>query len=605
MRHSVLTSLVAILGFATSAPVANVVCDPGSISDAHNITSNTITELAGEVTGCIQRFCADEDKGQSQALGQCGSITLAVFSHDGSLPDTATCVDQFKTVLDHCVATQGLVDGGIKTDKAFYEIFTQAPELDTRQLSAEEVQQLEVDEDEDWENIWSPDELADDEEGDGLERREDDEEDEGDEESDGLHIRDDDEEEDELEKRGRVKGASKTSKGTKPKGKKTGIKHKTNAKPKPKTKAKPKPKKKPKACPLKPKGKGTKGKVTQAKPGAAKGKTTARDVFRRTTPGSSSRHGSSPNQGSSCQNLEDIYKVRALNARRTVIHHSFNSRSDWSHYQMPQAEGPKIREVLQNMPLRGKLDVIVMRSGHTSIIGSSRGRSDPQDYEGRSGDYLLTNGGFFIQDARNVPGQPRKTLKYDYNGERFDQANAAYYSVGPSSTQPTRYIPVPPSQRHYYKEIQGDDGSYCWSGPTLKQRLDLTDPALMWRPPYADRVPGGVHTASHPNERLVYVVLPNHTKIIFVYTAADRFTTGARLSTMRNMIDAFLYKYQSRARIAEATQAVNLDGGGSIYVSFNEHGRRPKVIAAGDHRMVVPAVVANPRPVANLLKISV
>jgi hypothetical protein len=613
MRYSVLASLVAMLGLAAAAPVANVVCDPGPVLDAHKTNTNKTIEdlgaLAGEVNNCIERFCANEEKGDSE----CGSVTLAAFGHDGSLPNMATCVDQLRRILNHCVATEGVVTGEVKTDKALFEIYmhVRTAGLDSRELSIEELEGLELVED-----VHNQEGGK----GDGFEKRRRD--------TTVSNIR-------------KGSAASTSKKGTKSKSKETkltksntGVQTKTKTNPNPTTtskansntglntktntspgstttsKANPKPhsttevnsqstsdaEETPRACALK--GKGTKSEGTQSNPGTANGKKTVGNGL----------SGRAPTPDSDCEkDPKDIYHYRILNRADTARHHVFKSNTNWKDYRLPTATRSRVTAVLEKMPLKGKLDVIVMKNAHTSIINAPNGGPlDPRRSENGRGDYLLTNGGFFIMPPypANSPEKDRATLKYDYNSDRFDQEKYQYYTVGQTNASP-KFVPVPPSQSTYYRQLVGTDGTSLWSGPTIKQELDLTQPALKFASPYAGRVVGGVHTSSEPNERLAYVVLNDRTKLIFVYTADDRFTDGCTMNQLRTVIDTYLAKFHNGARIADTRTALNLDGGGSIYVSFNEQGMKPRIIALGSRKMSVPKTVSSVREVANLIKFTV
>jgi hypothetical protein len=70
---------------------------------------------------------------------------------------------------------------------------------------------------------------------------------------------------------------------------------------------------------------------------------------------------------------------------------------------------------------------------------------------------------------------------------------------------------------------------------------------------------------------------------------------------MRGIIDTFLRMYY-KTPIAKTQVALNLDGGSSIYVSWNEKGRRPKLIAVGSLETKVPLKVKRPKRVTNLIK---
>lgn len=118
------------------------------------------------------------------------------------------------------------------------------------------------------------------------------------------------------------------------------------------------------------------------------------------------------------------------------------------------------------------------------------------------------------------------------------------------------------------------------------------------------RIPGGVATANQPNERLVFAKLADGRKYLFVYTAASR-GLGMDLNEMRDLIKTFLQEYAGVTNLGMQTrQLLNLDGGGSIYVSFVDRGR-VYVIAGGNLGGVTPATIPSPRRVTNMVKFAV
>ena len=306
------------------------------------------------------------------------------------------------------------------------------------------------------------------------------------------------------------------------------------------------------------------------------------------------------------ERLEEIFKVRGLVRRKAVVHYTFRTMAGWQDYNVPRDQESRIHSVLAKMPSLGKLDVIVMhRQTVSSVVGSPEGETNPHDCEKDGGSYLLTNGGFFIPRAKPVlpPLIGPAMLRTDWDGEDFEQEKHKFYAVGQTSSCP-QFFPVPKTQESYYQRFTADDGTFFSSGPRLKLPLDLSLPILNFSPPYADTVIGGVHTASDPNERLVYVLLRDGTKIIFVYTCQDRFQYGCDLNEMREIMDNFLQSYCDTC-LEKTHTALNLDGGSSIYVSWKEEGRRPRVIAIGSLRMKTPLKVSRPKNVTNMIKFMV
>jgi hypothetical protein len=72
---------------------------------------------------------------------------------------------------------------------------------------------------------------------------------------------------------------------------------------------------------------------------------------------------------------------------------------------------------------------------------------------------------------------------------------------------------------------------------------------------------------------------------------------------MRELIKVFLDHYY-RFNIRHAHQVLQLDGGGSIYVSCVNRGRE-YVIARGNINGATPATIPNPRVVTTMVKYTV
>ncbi|KAF2714312.1 hypothetical protein K504DRAFT_496246 [Pleomassaria siparia CBS 279.74] len=316
-----------------------------------------------------------------------------------------------------------------------------------------------------------------------------------------------------------------------------------------------------------------------------KGKKTIRDVLDDFVPQSPS----SSEAGISCS-LPDItkfYKEQELEQNR-VIHYRFQKRTGWS----DAVTAERVLAVLEKMKVDGKFDVIKMEKAATFCVGKSNGGTNPHDEAKKQGQYILANGGFFIMLTTT-------NMQSDVGGDPLDAKAYAYYSVGPASSTQNN-VSIPPSQKEYYRKLQGDDGSFLWSGPKLESRLDLSQPELKYKGVYR-RIPGGVATAKSPNERLVTAKLADGTKFLFAYTS-DR-NGGVNLNLMRELIKIFLENYE-QVNIRSATQVLNLDGGGSIYVSWNKGGEE-YVIAAGNIHGQTPETVPRPRTVTTMVKFSV
>lgn len=234
------------------------------------------------------------------------------------------------------------------------------------------------------------------------------------------------------------------------------------------------------------------------------------------------------------------------------------------------------------MKRNGKLDVIRVMNADLSVVGNPTGGTSPHEFARGRGDYLLSNGGFFVMGGQD-----------------------AYSSVGQSSSTPNS-VNIPAAYNQHYDELRGEDNTFLWSGPSLRTSLNLNAAEFQYRDAQGQqtatsRVAGSLAHASQPNERLVIVTLPNGNKYLFIYTTTRR-RDGVTVNKMRALIETFLREFH-HVTLAQTSQVLNLDGGGSMYVSWN-HGRRERVIAGGSNRDETPNQVADPRRVANLLRIS-
>ncbi|EPE26289.1 hypothetical protein GLAREA_02201 [Glarea lozoyensis ATCC 20868] len=97
-------------------------------------------------------------------------------------------------------------------------------------------------------------------------------------------------------------------------------------------------------------------------------------------------------------------------------------------------------------------------------------------------------------------------------------------------------------------------------------------------------VPGGIATANQPNERLVLVTIGDGTRVVCSYTSSR--DDGLRMNEIRDVIDTFLCNFLCLG-IADVEQALNLDGGGSVFVGWVKNGKL-KVLASGGLDRQVP-----------------
>lgn len=314
---------------------------------------------------------------------------------------------------------------------------------------------------------------------------------------------------------------------------------------------------------------------------------------------SGDRTASTGNAGSSSKGKKDggaekWYEETPL-LRKTATWWRFNSVDGWG-CKIPAQQ--REYKVLEKMKPTIKFDVIEVKSGNLQIVGNPTDGSPPEDFASKRGNYLLTNAGFFTMDK-------------------------THRSVGPTSST-RKMVPIPPEYKEYYEKVTGEDGSYLWSGPSLTRNLDLLngDEFNFFDPNYSNMY-GSLAHAGQPNERLVLVKLKNGDKYMFVYTADKPRRSeskgggihpgnGQTINEMRELILFWFVQFKPEVRASSMTQFVNLDGGGSLYVSWNERGKRERKIARGSIEDETPhGVIKNHkeevidiRTPTNLIKIS-
>ncbi|KAL1602451.1 hypothetical protein SLS60_005867 [Paraconiothyrium brasiliense] len=240
----------------------------------------------------------------------------------------------------------------------------------------------------------------------------------------------------------------------------------------------------------------------------------------------------------------------------------FNSMPGW---KCENPEHTKVYYILKKMKPTSKFDVIEVKNGKLQVVGNRRGGSEPSTFTKQGGNYLLVNGGFFKMDN-------------------------TFRSVGRTSVtnDRRRYVPIPQRYAQYYEKVTGEDGSYLSSGPSLKHRLNVQRPEFLWNTANSE-ITGSLAHASQPNERLVLVKTSTGDKFIFVYTAENPRKSSTRghpgngqtVNEMRTLILLWLKHFRPGVKTSSIIQFVNLDGGGSIYVSWNK-GSRERRIARGN-----------------------
>ncbi|KAF2446076.1 hypothetical protein P171DRAFT_471705 [Karstenula rhodostoma CBS 690.94] len=269
---------------------------------------------------------------------------------------------------------------------------------------------------------------------------------------------------------------------------------------------------------------------------------------------------------------DEFYKKRDLLTGK-VTHWKFNTMGDIDTYNADA----NAKEILTAMKKNGQLDVVKISSGDLTVVGNVpepglvRG-TDPNTFTKKGGNYLLTNGGFF---------QHMETWLRSYEPAGEDTMN------GP---------------------IDGLKGTRVHSGPDLKKSIpEIDSKSGIWK--YDDNDPilvGRLSHASQDNERLALVRFGT-TYYSVAYTCKEKVIglRGCGFSTnkFKKIIDLFFTKMgQTGKSIHSSTQAVCLDGGPSISMTWNE-GHRMEKLSLGGAGDTTPLPSANGRRVSNLIKI--
>jgi hypothetical protein len=542
MRLSLLPSLGAVLSLRALGAVASITCDPKH--DLGNNSTDTYIPSAGVLAevanNCIENVCTTRESVGSVAK-DCGPVLLTITHLGAPLSDVGDCIKGFRNIVDQCIATEGVHGGILQTHDALYDIVA----VDQHE-SKEGIKEL---------GIRSVEDDSDDEE--------EEDEDEGDDflQQRRLVVR----------RKGR-KSKSKTKLTTQPKDK-TPKTPKKPKKTKNKTKAK-KPTNKTKACPLPNKGKG-KGKGKGAKKTI---RDVAEDLLPRVLSNALFPRGNGQSSNSECTNSK-WYQYTQISKKAEVDWWAFNRMDDG--WKNTNAASTNVGKVLNDMTLKGKLDVIKLTKATIDVVGNPDRGVLPNQIPTGTGKYLLTNGGFFWMSS-----EPEKRQ-----------------SIGPTSLSPNSK-PIPKRYAEYYDELK-EGSQFLSAGPSLKSQVPLNRPEFAWNEENA-KIPGSLAHASQPNERLAIVIV-GRDKYIFAYTAETR-ANGVTVNQLRGIINTFLQGFTSSS-ISAASKALNLDGGGSIFVAWRKRGVET-VIARGNVGDDGPPwgdgfEGGDPREVANYLQLTV
>ncbi|KAF1968327.1 hypothetical protein BU23DRAFT_656129 [Bimuria novae-zelandiae CBS 107.79] len=278
----------------------------------------------------------------------------------------------------------------------------------------------------------------------------------------------------------------------------------------------------------------------------------------------------------------------------------------------------------EKMRSNGYFNVIEMRGDtqRTYCVGKA-GMNKPNEIAAKAvadgGRCLLTNGNYFVLPP--LEGE----MEWTANGPTInDVSQYKHYSIGFTSNG-EKQVGIPPDCEGYYEKFEGTDGSFMWCCPVLKDELDFESEKFCKRVPKTEKhlvktpgtipfvnkvfgsIPGSLSHASSTNERLVTVIITPSQKYVFSYTSKRDADGGIHFNQMRELIDIFLTDFASvKGGIKSAHLALNVDGGGSVYVNWINARGEQQIIAAG--KMAGKLEFGDrkrPRPVQMMVKHSV
>jgi hypothetical protein len=292
---------------------------------------------------------------------------------------------------------------------------------------------------------------------------------------------------------------------------------------------------------------------------------------------------------------DQFYKKRDLIVGK-VTHWKFNTMGDPNSYNADA----NAKAVLVKMKRNTQLDVVKVLSGDLTVVGnvndqdivlSTKRGTDPEAFTRKGGDYLLTNGGFF----QHLEMRPRS---FEPAGEDTKVKTADGTVMGYDEP-----FPLPAAYAQFYDQIDGLEDTRVHSGPDLKKVIpEISDKSGIWKYNAQDPIlVGRLSHASESNERIALVRF-GKTYYSVAYTCMNR-DCGIDTNTFKVTIDLFFSKMGETGKsISASTQAVCLDGGPSISMTWNEGTKMEKLSlgGAGDN---TPAPGVNGRKVSNLIKI--
>jgi hypothetical protein len=560
MRLTSLPTLAAVLSLRASGVLSSsVICEQRGVDNA--------AEGAGfeDAKLCIEDFCATKGTDEAQITKDCGSILLTVTHLQApSSSGAEDCVSQFNSIINQCVIPEDSEKVCDCASSSHRRSFADTIQPATSQTEATLYEISLTDEDES-----------------ELESR-------------GLFGK---------KPKGGKKPDDKKPDDKKPDHKKPDHKKPDHKKPddkKPDDKHTPKPTPTPTPTPSKSASKKSSSTLkTKASSSSATPSASACPIPDKN--GKGGKGGKGKGLQRRCED-DKFYAKKDLLAGK-VTHWKFNKFEDSKNYKGDASA----KAVLDEIVLKGQLDVVKVATGDILVTGTvgrdpddevdiiHKDGTDPKKFAKDGGNYLLINGGFFQHlFIRPKPYWPVGATKIEAGGKLVDLSVTA-------DDWNQNAIPIMKEYAPYYQKIEGIKGTFVHSGPQLKTAIPEVNSASGVFKYVGDQMEkGALDHASQANERIALVTFAS-TRYVFAYTCETR-ECGVHTNKLRDIIDKFFTKMESGKSLSSSTQAVCLDGGPSIYMSWN-HGKTEDKIAMGGNGDLTPPSTAHGRNMGTVLKI--
>uniref|UniRef100_L7JR91 Phosphodiester glycosidase domain-containing protein n=1 Tax=Pyricularia oryzae (strain P131) TaxID=1143193 RepID=L7JR91_PYRO1 len=218
------------------------------------------------------------------------------------------------------------------------------------------------------------------------------------------------------------------------------------------------------------------------------------------------------------------YQKFPLDENNAVVY-QFYTADGWEHDPTLNNDA-RAKTMMQHMNPNGIFTAVVIPKSRMSIVGPSQGTQDPDEYARDNPafetPYLIMNGGFFVVSKSH---DYFHVLPNGQPGKALPPGTYEGWPVGPTSTTPNSFK-IPSLYKDQYEMLKSDDGkSFLTTGPTLR-------------------------------------------------------TKAVGINKMGALINLFLQSYLHKD-LSDATVAINLDGGKSVILAYQEPGQPLRIIAQG------------------------